>query len=73
MMADVRELNSIEQLQVDAFASTPFSGNQAAVVFVHKSDEWMQAVAAENNYAETSFLEEIKGEQSSEAEYYLRW
>lgn len=45
-------------LQVDAFASEPFRGNPAAVCFLddERSDEWMLAVAAEMNLAETAFL-----------------
>jgi len=44
--------------QVDAFTSTLFSGNPAAVVIL---DEWLpdvvlQAIAAENNLAETAFV-----------------
>jgi PhzF family phenazine biosynthesis protein len=43
---------------VDAFTSTPFAGNPAAVCLldeVHKS-EWLQQVAAEMNLSETAFL-----------------
>src|SRR5919204_1719903 len=44
--------------QVDAFTSRLFGGNPAAVVLL---DEWlpdatMQAVAAENNLAETAYV-----------------
>jgi PhzF family phenazine biosynthesis protein len=52
--------------QVDAFSSTPFAGNPAAVVLLDAAptdpaapgwptDDWMQAVAAENNLSETAF------------------
>lgn len=55
--------------QVDAFASRPFSGNPAAVMpmaeFPH--DSLMQALAAENNLAETAFL------VGGEGQYQLRW
>ena len=44
--------------QVDAFAERPFSGNPAAVVPLPSwlSDEVMQAIANENNLAETAFF-----------------
>jgi PhzF family phenazine biosynthesis protein len=44
--------------QLDAFASRPFTGNPAAVVPVaaFPRDDVMQAVAAENNLAETAFI-----------------
>jgi PhzF family phenazine biosynthesis protein len=49
----------MRQWTVDAFASTPFRGNPACVVepFETWPDAgWMQALAAENNQAETAFL-----------------
>jgi PhzF family phenazine biosynthesis protein len=44
--------------QVDAFAERPFSGNPAAVVPLDSwlSDATMQAIASENNLAETAFF-----------------
>jgi predicted PhzF superfamily epimerase YddE/YHI9 len=44
--------------QVDAFATQLFSGNPAAVMPLKAfpSDAVMQAIAAENNLAETAFL-----------------
>ena len=55
--------------QVDSFTSKPFGGNPAGVcILAHaKPDEWMQAVAAEMNVAETAFL---TGEG---ARWHLRW
>jgi len=43
---------------VDAFTSSPFSGNPAAVCLLPEwpGDGWMQSVAAEMNLAETAFL-----------------
>lgn len=43
---------------VDAFTSTPFSGNPAAVCLLEEpaDDHWMQAVAAEMNLSETAFV-----------------
>lgn len=58
--------------RVDAFADRPFTGNPAAVMPL---DEWLddavlQAIAAENNLAETAFL---IPDESGEADYELRW
>jgi PhzF family phenazine biosynthesis protein len=55
--------------QVDAFAAAPFRGNPAAVV---PMDEWLpdatlQAIALENNLAETAFL------VGSGRHWKLRW
>lgn len=48
----------ITLLQVDAFTAVPFKGNPAAVCLLDepRSEEWMQAVAAEMNLSETAFL-----------------
>jgi PhzF family phenazine biosynthesis protein len=49
----------MRQWTVDAFASEPFKGNPACVVEpfdAWPADAWMQALAAENNQAETAFL-----------------
>lgn len=55
--------------QIDAFASKRFSGNPAAVMLLKDfpPDEVLQALAAENNLAETAFLV-ADGE-----DYSLRW
>ena len=44
--------------QIDAFASQPFQGNQACVMLMpgFLPDDRLQAIAAENNVAETAFL-----------------
>ena len=57
--------------QVDAFADRPFTGNPAAVMPL---DAWLpdavlQAIAEENNLAETAFLVPATGD----ADYDLRW
>jgi len=64
------ESRRLDQITVDAFSSRSFGGNPAAVVFlnVHAQTEWMQALAAENNLAETAFLHRIKT-----GTYDLRW
>jgi PhzF family phenazine biosynthesis protein len=55
--------------QVDAFASRVFSGNPAAICPLKKwlPDEQMQAIAAENNLAETAFF------VPNQDGYDLRW
>jgi PhzF family phenazine biosynthesis protein len=55
--------------QVDAFASRVFAGNPAAVVPLASwlDDTTLQAIAAENNLAETAFL------VGGEGEYEIRW
>ena len=60
---------SLRIVQVDAFASRPFSGNPAAVCVLPapRDERWMQDVACEMNLAETAFLHpENEG-------YRLRW
>jgi PhzF family phenazine biosynthesis protein len=49
---------TIPIVQVDAFTSTPFAGNPAAVCFLFAPREpgWMQAIAREMNLSETAFL-----------------
>src|SRR3978361_825211 len=62
----------MRQWTVDAFANQPFRGNQACVLesMVDWPDAaWMQALAAENNQAETAFL--IKTDDP--ARFGLRW
>jgi PhzF family phenazine biosynthesis protein len=58
--------------QIDAFADRPFTGNQAGVMPL---DDWLddatlQAIANENNVAETAF---IIPSGSGDADYDLRW
>lgn len=59
-------------IQVDAFADRPFTGNPAAVVPLDAwlDDAVMQAIAAENNLAETAFFVPLAGD---EADFDLRW
>ncbi|MBT9392758.1 PhzF family phenazine biosynthesis protein [Hymenobacter sp. NST-14] len=58
--------------QIDAFSDRPFAGNPAAVCPLREwlPAEIMQAIAAENNLAETAFFVPKAG---SEGEYELRW
>jgi PhzF family phenazine biosynthesis protein len=59
-------------IQVDAFADRPFAGNPAAVMPLEAwlPDETLQAIAEENNLAETAFTVPAAG---GEADYELRW
>ncbi|MER9544436.1 PhzF family phenazine biosynthesis protein [Mesorhizobium sp. M0437] len=55
--------------QVDAFASRRFAGNPAAVMVLDAfaADEHLQAIAGENNLAETAFL------VPDGPDFHLRW
>jgi PhzF family phenazine biosynthesis protein len=62
----------MRQWTVDAFAAQPFRGNQACVLepmAAWPDAAWMQALAAENNQAETAFL--LKTDDP--ARFGLRW
>jgi PhzF family phenazine biosynthesis protein len=62
---------SAEVWLVDAFASRPFAGNPAGVVFTdgEAALTWMQDVAAEMNCSETAFVSPLAGD----SRYRLRW
>lgn len=55
---------------VDAFTDRPFSGKPAAVAILdqERSDEWLQAVAAEMNLSETAYLRSV-----GSGVWRLRW
>ena len=59
-------------VQIDAFASAPFEGNPAAVMPLAAwlDDATLQAIAAENNLAETAFIIPAEG---GDADFELRW
>ena len=62
----------MRQWTVDAFAAQPFRGNPACVVEPFDAwpdDAWMQALASENNQAETAFLLRT----DDPARFGLRW
>jgi len=65
-------MTNLPFFQVDAFASKPFEGNQAAVIPLDTwlPDETLQAIAAENNISETAFT---IPNASGEVDYDLRW
>jgi PhzF family phenazine biosynthesis protein len=72
MIAGKRAEQNTMQLrlfQVDAFASRRFTGNPAAVMPMERflDDEVLQAIAAENNLAETAFF------VPAGPDYQLRW
>ena len=56
--------------QIDAFAERPFTGNPAAVVVSPEplAPETMQAIAEENNLAETAFVV-----PRGDGDFDLRW
>ena len=57
--------------QIDAFADRSFTGNPAAVMPLDAwlDDDVLQAIAEENNLAETAFIVPASGD----ADYELRW
>jgi len=57
--------------QVDAFTDRPFAGNPAAVLLLDEAlpDATMAAIAAENNLAETAFVEPA----GADGVFGLRW
>lgn len=59
-------------VQIDAFADRPFTGNPAAVMPLDAwlDDAMLQAIAQENNLAETAF---VIPDASGEADCELRW
>lgn len=63
---------TIPYWHVDAFATKAFRGNQAAVMVLEKwlPDQVLQAIAAENMFAETAFL--VRN-STHEADWELRW
>ncbi len=68
-MAILISKNTYTLYQIDAFAEKVFEGNPAAVVPLQQwlPDELMQAIAAENNLAETAFFVE------ENSIYHIRW
>ncbi len=62
--------NSLPFYQIDAFASRPFEGNQACVMPLDAflPDPVLQAIAAENNVAETAYIA-----PTAEGVWDLRW
>lgn len=65
-------MTALAYWHVDAFASRPFSGNQAAVIELESwlPDELLLAIAAENMFADTAFM---LRDESGEADWELRW
>lgn len=65
-------MTAIPFAQIDAFADRPFAGNPAAVMPLEEwlDDTVLQAIAAENNLAETAF---VIPDASGAADYELRW
>jgi len=78
MRLDLVAKRQPEMLQVDAFTPIALAGNPAAILFTQRGgdEDWMQAVAAENNVSDTAFLEERPGKSvggKDEAAWDIRW
>ncbi|OMP05007.1 Phenazine biosynthesis PhzF protein [Corchorus olitorius] len=60
---------------VDAFTDSAFKGNPAAVCLLEeeRDEKWLQAVAAEFNISETSYLTRITDSVSPYPRFRLRW
>jgi len=65
-------MTAVPYWHVDAFADRPFAGNQAAVMLFDAwpEDAVLQAIGAENMFAETAFL---VPDESGAADWELRW
>jgi len=63
----------LQLFQIDAFSSSVFSGNPAAVVPLDEwlSDATLQAIAVENNLSETAFF--VPADPGDDADFDLRW
>lgn len=65
-------MTDVPYWHVDAFASEPFTGNQAAVMILKSwpEDEVLRRIGNENAFAETAFLVR---DDSGKADWELRW
>lgn len=65
-------MRTVPYWHVDAFADRPFTGNQAAVMLLEEwpEDAVLQAIGAENNFAETAF---VVRDDTGTADWELRW
>ena len=57
---------------VDTFASKPFTGNPASVIFKQGTDTWMQSMAEELNIPVTAFVSSNSSAPENE-KYSIRW
>lgn len=75
MELDILAKRQVEFVQVDAFTPVALAGNPAAVLFTHRggNEEWMQAVAVENNLSETAFLERRAAAVEEGEAWDIRW
>ncbi len=71
--AQATNLRRVPFYQVDAFTSRLYHGNPAGVVVLEKflPEDVMQAIAAENNLAETAFM--VPSGRSSGPTWKIRW
>lgn len=69
----------LDYYQIDAFTDTPFAGNPAAVIPLERwpdDDALLQAVAEENNLAETAFFAKqtrVDADGKPETLFHIRW
>ncbi len=69
-------MTELRIVQVDAFASAPFTGNPAAVMPLDEwlADEMLQAIAMENALSETAFtIPAVPSGDADAVDYELRW
>lgn len=64
--------SKVPYFHIDAFTTRPLAGNQAAVMMLEAwpDDATLQAIGAENLFAETAFL---VPDHTGEADFELRW
>jgi len=75
MRLDLASKRQLEFMQVDAFSPVALAGNPAAVLFTQRNgdEQWMQAVAVENNLSETAFVECQTANDNQKALWSIRW
>ncbi|KDO30777.1 hypothetical protein SPRG_04678 [Saprolegnia parasitica CBS 223.65] len=80
LVLDCTVARQLDVVVVDAFATTPYEGNPAAVVVLSCRqfdapgvENWMQQVAMERNLSETAFVAPLSEAHVGQNEYRLRW
>ena len=80
LVFDCTAARQLSVVVVDAFATTPYEGNPAAVVVLSCRqfdapgvEKWMQQVAMERNLSETAYVAPLSEAHVGQNEYRLRW
>ena len=80
LVLDCTAARQLDVVVVDAFATTPYEGNPAAVVVMSCRqfdapgvEKWMQQVAMERNLSETAYVAPLSEAHVGQNEYRLRW